>query len=289
MKKYIIIPLFVIFGLISNFVHALDAKSSYERIDAYYKKINEHSMNPIRYGDMSLKCRYWTQANLKEKANAPFFAVGSEITQAIIDGVKNGELIPYVDENFMDDKRMSVEAFFEKLKLEGSDDVVDTEFSDSDGAWGNKSNASKDKKVAEVAHYLAKDISTLVLVEDFIIDKIRACAVLDIVAVTLVLPANLFKKGFSVSVATFKYKDLVEYLNTLPLEKSWVEEGNNVRNIPFPDAIKNGLLDKHIIRRDEIQGRYLIDIYDGDTKKALYAALAEENNRLLMESNLWVY
>jgi len=50
---------------------------------------------PIYENDIMYRTSVWRTINLREKQNQPFFSSQNEITQVIMDGVKNDKLQPY--------------------------------------------------------------------------------------------------------------------------------------------------------------------------------------------------
>ncbi|MFK7899973.1 MAG: gliding motility protein GldN [Cyclobacteriaceae bacterium] len=148
-----------------------------------------------------------------------------------------------------------------------------------------------EKKAGEVFYYAGKDLWQLELKEDIIFDKQRSRMVKDILAFTLLIPAdhpdNL--KGIEETVASFSYKELVEKVFTNNPKAIWFNPYNDKEHKSIADAFKLRLFSSYLTRMSDPQNRTITDIYGGDPGAGIQAARYEENKLLEFEHNLWSY
>jgi gliding motility associated protien GldN len=265
-----------------------------------YAEFNANSLNPIPMPNILYKKRIWREIYLKERKNRPFFSRNREITKFIIEGVKAGALIPYVDENL--DKPMTKEQFMENLALPqdaGGSSGNQIDFDDDAAAWNNKKNdkgskgntKNTDQKSAvaqkHVEYFLPNEITTLEIMEDLIFEKVKGKFIYDIQTIKLIIPADRFPTGLRKNLATFRYKDLVNYLNSRPKETIWFNEVNSAGHITMVNAIEQRRFDSRIVKLENTDDLTLEDIYNKYPKHNLYASLAMEEKLIELCEFFW--
>ncbi|WP_238541596.1 type IX secretion system ring subunit PorN/GldN [Candidatus Amoebophilus asiaticus] len=260
--------------------------------DNPYLQYNENSVIPISEADILFRRRIWREIYLKERKNKPFFARNREITKFIIQGVKEGILIPYKDESL--NEKMTKEQFLENLSLPKEEDLSAQEkalgFTEDNG-WGDK-KAPADKKAVKDKHvdeFLPNEITTLELMEDIIFHKRESTFIYDIQTIKLIIPAEKFPTGLRKTVGTFKYKDLAAYFDSKPKEALWVNVKNNAGNKKLTDAIQLRLFDSRIVKVEDPDDRTVEDIYSKTPKDHLYASQKLEEDLIELEQFIWEY
>ena len=263
------------------------AVSAEESIADAHKISALRSLIPISDEDILVKKRIWRDIYLEEKQNKPFFAHKKEITKYIIEGVKEGLLTPYQDENFS--KPMSKEAFFDNLKLpedSGTAEEQDT-LGLADDDWGD--NDGKEKKTieepSEIAHFLPKEVAILELMEDWIFDKTRSQQIYEIKSIKLIISEDKFETGLRKEVGIFRYKDLATYLDDK--EALWINTQNSAANVKMTEAISLRLFSSRITKLENPNDNTIADIYDKTPKAAIIASKELEEKLLEEEYFLW--
>jgi hypothetical protein len=110
------------------------------------------SVHPIDPSNILYRITNWRRMDLKEKINQPFFSKNNEITKFLIDGVRNGKLVPYSNDSL--NTVLSLEAFNKNLLMEntGGDGLSEEEkkagFGDAnttkaDDGWGGANDKPK--------------------------------------------------------------------------------------------------------------------------------------------------
>ncbi len=253
------------------------------------ERYNENSVNPIPYDNQLYKRTVWRRMDLREKQNQAFFSANNEITRLIIDAVKDGLIVPYVDDSL--NKRMSKEKFLENLKLPTveDDDFGATEgFGDDgwgDSGWGDESVATAEP-VAQ--YYFPSQLTIMKIKEDMIFDKVRARLYYDIQSLEIVIPATEVATGIEKSIGVFKYKDLEQLFRSMPDRAIWYNRYNTAQHRNMADAFLLRLFSARVYKisnpnNDEIQDVYL------DPKDALIKSQQLENKLIEYEHNLWEY
>lgn len=251
------------------------------------KMYNPLSINPTPEEDVLFGKKIWHRMQLQEKANRGFFAPDREITKWIVEGVKDGKIIPYKDEAF--EQPMTQAEFTENLKLPEEDiSAEDKQAGFEDGSnWGDKSVASREEGSKKAEHFFPREISTLMLGINYFFDQKR-CKIInnDIEFIKIVIPANKFPTGLRKEVAVFKYKDLVAYFNTIPEKAVWKHPSNNRLDLSIPEAFALGKFSTIITKVENSDGHTLEDIH-GSPEKALRAA--EELKGKLRDDESFLY
>jgi gliding motility associated protien GldN len=257
-----------------------------------YLEYNKNSIHPIPEPDILFRKRIWREIYLKEKKNKPFFARGKEITKFIIDGVKQGILVPYKDEKL--DEKITKEQFLENLALPQQEALSAHEKAlgfTEDSGWDNKKVSTTDNKTKskekEVEEFLANEITTLEVMEDLIFDKVKSIFLYDVQTIKLIIPAEKFPTGLRKTVATFRYKDLAAYFDSKPKEALWINVKNSAGNIKLTEAIERRLFDSRIVKIENPDDLTVDDIYNKTPKQSLYASQALEEELIELDQFLW--
>lgn len=247
---------------------------------------NPNSIHPIPYSNILIKKRVWRHIDLKEKYNKPFFPHNKELTKYIIEGVRTGQLTPYLEETFANP--MTQEEFFDRLRLPETDESAEEgkKIGFNDKKWGSESSKEpfKEEDLAD-DYFLPSEVSMLELVEDWIFDKVRSVQVYDIQAVKLIIPAHKFETGLRKEVGIFKYKDLAAYFDAQ--EIPWVNVNNSAGNIRLTEAFELRLFSSRIIKLENPDDSTIADIYGKGPKAAAIASKELEEKLLEEEYFLW--
>ncbi|AXI24098.1 GldN: gliding motility associated protein GldN [Cardinium endosymbiont of Sogatella furcifera] len=229
---------------------------SYGRIDHLSQSYNPHATRPIARAYVLYAKKVWREIYLNEKENTPFFMSGKEMPKVIIDGAKNGLLVPYTDDTLAE--AMPLEQLLKHLQIPGAD-------------------------ASTTAHeFFPKEISTLRFVEHVIFNKITARQEYDIESIQLIVPGrNNPPTYLDRPIATFKYKDVIDYFNKLPFESvCWYNTANAAENLTWVDAFSLRLFGSRIVKVGNLDDATVDELYEktpGDGKGLLASqSLARE-------------
>jgi len=256
-----------------------------------YLDYNQNSVHPIPQPHILFRKKIWREIYLKEAKNKPFFAKGQEITKFIVEGIKEGAIIPYADETFK--KPMTREQFLEQISLPKEEGGLSAEEKalglTTDDLWGDKGSTKAVVKENGPAgeFFMPHELTILEVMEELIFNKVSATFIHDVQAVTIVIPAEKFPTGLRRVVATLKYKDLVAYFSSKPKEAVWVNVKNNAANMPFAEAIELRLFDSRIVKVENPDNLTLEDTYNKLPNQHLYAAQDIEEQLMELDQFLW--
>jgi len=255
-----------------------------------YLKYNKNSIKPIPEADILFRQRVWREIYLKERKNKPFFARNREITKFIIQGVKEGVLVPYRDESLTE--RMSKEQFLENLSLPKDEGLLAQEKAlgfTEDSGWGDKKSSANKKEVKnkQVDEFLPNEVTTLELMEDIIFDKRKSEFIYDIQTIKLIIPADKFPTGLRKEIGTFRYKDLAAYFDSKSQEAIWVNVKNSAGNKKLNEAITLRLFDSRIVKTENPDDLTVEDIYNKSPKDHLYASQKIEEELIELQQFVW--
>jgi len=258
---------------------------------------NPNSVNPIHESHKMFKKILWWRMDLTEKQNLPFFSRNGEITKLIIESVKAGLLIPYVDDSL--NKRMSSEVFLESLKIpdEGGDAFTadeiaagfgqQTEEEDPFGGFPTGGGGGAEE-VAVIDEFAPREYTLMEIKEEMFFDKTRSRMFHDIQALTLWLPASANPAGFEKSLASFKYKDLVELFKEMPEKALWYNTQNFAEHKNFADAFQLRLFSANLIKYANPMDELIVDIY-GANKISVIKSQQLEYELIEFENELWEF
>ena len=267
---------------------------------------NENSLRPIHSAHILFKKRLWRRMDLKEKQNRSFFSINNEISKIIIDATKDGLLTPYWNDSLS--REMTREEFLEQIKIpdagdELSQEEIDAGFgntsSDGDG-WGDGGDNSGDgsgddwngsgssSASAAPDYFLPNEVSVMEIMEDAIFDRRRSRMYWDIQTITLVIPPDKFVTGLQRNVATFKYKDLAKFFQSIPQQAVWFNPQNSAEHRNLADAFDLRLFHARIIKISNPQDLDVSSIYSSQ-KAGLLASEQLEYKLAEIESSFWEY
>ncbi len=256
-----------------------------------YDVYNPNSIKPIPEPHILFKKRVWREIYLKERKNRPFFTREKEITKFIIEGVEAGQLQPYTNDTLT--QEMTKEQFRENLRSSSNEEgtaALDKTIANSndDAGWGTQHTTRSTSQDHEEGgdYFLPNEITTLELMEDVIFDKVSSIFRHDVQSITLIIPADKFATGLRKPVATFKYKDLMPYLDSQP-DAIWFNVTNTAGDMKMTEAIELRKFDSRIVKVDNPTDSSVEDIYNKTPKHHLQASqeLAEE----LIELNWFLW
>ncbi|WP_250238477.1 gliding motility protein GldN [Cardinium endosymbiont of Oedothorax gibbosus] len=222
--------------------------SSYGRTDHLSQSYSPHATRPIARAYVLYARKVWREIYLNEKQNGPCFMHGKEISKVIVDGAKNGLLTTYIDDTLTE--IMPQAQFLKNLQISGEDAQTTTH------------------------EFFPKEISTLRLVEHVIFNKITARQEYDIESIQLIVPGRNHPPTYlDHTIATFKYKDVIDYFNKLPFESvCWYNTANAAENLTWIDAFALRLFGSRIVKVGNIDDTTVDELYEkqpGDGKRLI--------------------
>lgn len=264
---------------------------------------NENSVHPIRESDIMLRKRIWRRIDLNEKQNKPFFSFNNEISKILVEAVKAGVLTPYVNDSLT--TRMSREDFLQNVQLPetggglteeeiamgfGQEETADDGW-DTGGGWGDEPSKDSAQTAPVVDEFLPREMNIIELTEDMVFDKKRSRLYWDIQAITLIIPGSnpSLGTGLQRSIATFRYKDLVELFKSMPGEAIWFNPQNSAAHLNLSDAFALRLFSGRIIKVANPEDNMIVDIYSKSPKEGLMASQWVEMELLELEHELWEF
>lgn len=221
---------------------------SYGRTDHLSQSYSPHVTRPIARAYILYARKVWREIYLNEKQNGPCFIRGKEISKVIIDAAKNGLLTPYIDDTLTE--IMPQAQFLKNLQI-----------------------SEEDAQTA--AHeFFPKEISTLRLVEHVIFNKVTARQEYDIESIQLIVPGKNHPPTYlDHTIATFKYKDVIDYFNKLPFELvCWYNTANAAENLTWIDAFALRLFGSRIVKVGNIDDATVDELYETGDQNGLIAS-----------------
>lgn len=252
---------------------------------------NSNSVRPVHESDIMFKKTLWLRMSLNEKINKPFFAKNLEITKLLIDAAKVGIIRPFMNDSMT--SRMPQEEFLSLLKIPNQGDVLSPEEIEifgnggDDELWGEDDPWGQEQEIDfGNDEYFAHQLYILEFKEDLIFDKKRSRMIHNIQSVTIKIPAELNPTGIEKTLATFSYKELVTILFRDNPNAVWYNAKNERYHLNLEDAFDLRLFDAHIIKYDNPNDDYIVDIY-GDGKVSILNSMTYQYDLVEYESHLW--
>ncbi|TSJ81461.1 MAG: gliding motility protein GldN [Candidatus Cardinium sp.] len=216
------------------------ATPSFGRTDHLSESYSPHATRPIARAYILYAKKVWRDIYLNEKKNGPCFMRGKEISKVIVDGVKNGLLVPYTDDTLTE--IMPQPQFLKNLQIPGEDPSSST----------------------LIHEFFPKEISILRLAEHVIFNKVTARQEYDIESIQLIVPGrNNPPTYLDHTIATFKYKDLIDYFNKLPFESiCWYNTANAAESLTWIDAFALRLFGSRIIKVGNVDDATVDELYE---------------------------
>ena len=265
--------------------------------EAQHNLYNPHSLRPVREDDIMFRKTLWFRVDLRTKFNSAFFAQNHEISKVLIDAVKNGRIIPYMNDSL--GNRMSIEEFNRRLTLSSNTEKVLSIESDS---WDNETWVSKKPlthkkekkqqaadKSSEIDQYLPQQLYILELKEDLIFDKRESRMKHDLLAVKLIIPSEQNSLGIEKELASFSYKELIQ--NNVFRNNSnaiWYNSANQAEHRTLEEAFELALFRGHLVKYSNLQDNSIVDMYT-NKKRALQASEQMLHELMEYEYLLWSY
>jgi len=258
---------------------------------------NPHSVYPVHEENKLYSRQVWRRMDLKEKQNWPFFSSNNEVTEIILEAVRDGRLQPYVNDSLT--RRMTKEQFMEQLKIETGeeDDSWGDEGGDAGDAWGaddsggDAGDAWGDAggSAAPADEYIfGNQLTLLELKEDVYFDKIRSRMYYDIQSITMFIPSDATATGLEKPIGTFRFKDLEQLFRSMPNEAIWYNPQNTSQHRNLADAFLLRLFSARVIKVSNPKDQMIVDIYPTE-KEALYESQNQEYKMVEFEHDLWEY
>lgn len=204
----------------------------------------------------------WFRLDLRQKMNVGFFSDNNEITRLLINAVKAGKVRPFKNDSLT--SRLSYTDFLDNLKLPSAgeeDALADAEEWDNDDPW--KEEAETKPKAAAAPEYLPRQLYLLEIKEDLIFDNRRSRMYHDILAITIVIPAEQTPTGIEKVVASFSYKELAEELFANNPNAIWYNYQNSAQHHNLADAFTLRLFDGMLVKYENPKNNTLVDMYKG--------------------------
>lgn len=223
------------------FIWSSSIISSFGRTDHLSQSYSPHATRPLARAYVLYARKVWREIYLNEKQNSPYSMRGKEISKVIVDGAKNGLLVPYKNDTL--EEIMPQAQFLKNLQIPGED-------------------------TPNTAHeFFPNEISTLRLVEHVIFNKITARQEYDIESIQLIVPGrNNPPTYLDHTIATFKYKDLIDYFNKLPFELvCWYNTANAAENLTWVDAFALRRFGSRIVKVDNVDDATVDEQTPGDS------------------------
>ena len=282
MKIYAYVLILV--GLVLPAVSA-DAWAQATRLDEQGN--NPNSLHPIRQGDQMYRMAVWRRLNMNLRPNQPFFASGGEITKLIIDAVQEGRLTPYRNDSLA--SAMTREEFMDNLKLETAEaDPLDGDWGNDFGGFGIEAEQTAASPSAD--YFLPRELYLLEMREDMIFDRKRSRMYFDILAITLILPAdnpNNFS-GLEKPLGTFRFVDLARVFDENP-NAVWYNPQNRAEDKPMSSAFELRLFHSNLYKIYNNRDQTFMDMYSQFDPTGLKYAQKAELDFINFESQLWSY
>lgn len=265
-------------------------------------KVSEFSSMDIELQDVMYKKRVIRRVDLREKINRPFFTQDKRITEVILDAFLSGKIKGYrndslwkgteIDKEYVEDKLQATPSLRDpeeiknlKQQIQKAKDAGDQ----MDVDYYTQELQDYKANNPEGQDYLPREICMLDIHEDVLFDKKRSRLYYDIIAITIVIPAEYnTQKGVDVEVGTFAYKDLKDVFRE-DERAVWFNRQNDVEHKNFVEAIQLRLFDGYLTYVSNPEKQMIIDKYGGDPKQGRLGSTKEEMKLMEKEHNLWSY
>lgn len=241
-------------------------------------EINPFSLRPIPRSHIAYQKSIWLQVSFRQKSNLPLWYAGHELSKFLIENALEGKITAYKDDKL--ESILSKNDLLESLKAEETFEEQTTEFAfDSDNLTENDST----QKLIDFS-----ELSILEIKEDYILDIQHSRMVHDVIAFTLILPAN--KNRFTQKIVSFSYKEIIEKLYR-PLKEDYVVIETTKSNGHIPNLetlIDARFFHGYIVKYDNFKDDYFEDQYDGQ-REAIIKSMQYHEKLIEFESCLWTY
>jgi gliding motility associated protien GldN len=273
LKNYVLL-LVLLSVSTSNFCFAQSALSPNEKNIETEKPqkivqdaINPFSLRPIPKSHIAYQKSIWLQVSFKQKSNLPLWYAGHELSKFLIENALNGTVTAYRDDKL--ETILSKKELLESLKTEEN--------------FGNSIQNDSTEKLIDFS-----ELSILEIKEDYILDIQHSRMVHDVIAFTLILPAN--QTRFTQKIVSFSYKEIIEKLFR-PLKEDYVVIESTKSNGHIPNLetlIDARFFHGYIVKYDNFKDDYFQDQYDSQ-REAVIKSMQYHEKLIEFEGCLWTY
>ncbi len=282
------------------------------------EETNSLSSKAVPESHIMKKLTIWRRIDLHEKKNQPMFAVNSEITRHLIEGVRAGILDAYTTDTC--NRKLTLDAFNKNMKYTvgsgglskdekeagfGSTPAPTTASTETvDDGWGGTTTkpAAGSTPVADDGwggsstdfgvsggsiDFLAKDLYLIELKENWVFDKQRSRQSFDIQTLSILVPSDKSPDGLEKPIVYFKFKDLDRFFRTNP-KCIWYNSENVAQHKNLADAFELRLFTGRIVKNSNPKDQYLDQIYKNQ-REGLLQSQRLEQELMEFEHNLWEY
>ena len=160
---------------------------------------------------------------------------------------------------------------------------------EEDDPFGGFPGSGPAEEIAVSDEFPVRDFSIMEVKEEMYFDRIRSRMYHDIMALTVILPADKNPALFEKPLASFKYKDLVELFKKMPEKAIWYNTQNFAEHKNFADAFQLRLFSANLIKYANPKDQRIVEIYDQSRKAGLIASQQLEYELIEFENELWEY
>jgi Gliding motility associated protein GldN len=280
------------------------------------EEANSMSARPVPEGQIMKKLTLWRRIDLHEKKNQPMFALNSEITKHLIEGVRAGVIDAYSSDTC--NKKLTLDQFNRNLKYTtgagglskeekeagfGSTPAPTTAAEPVDDGWGGTTTtpAAGSKPAANDGwggggdfgasggeiEFLPNELYLIELKENWVFDKQRSRQSFDIQTLTIMIPADKSPDGLEKPMASFKYKDLDRFFRSNS-KCIWYNSENVAQHKNLADAFELRLFQGRIVKNSNPKDQYLDQIFKSQ-REGLLQSQRLEQELMEFEHNLWEY
>ncbi|WP_375558997.1 hypothetical protein ACE193_14795 [Bernardetia sp. OM2101] len=249
-------------------------------------EINPFSLHPIPKSHIAFQKSLWLQVSFHQKANLPLWYAGHELSTFLIENALNGKITAYKDDKL--ENILSKDELLESLKAEENFEInSDTNFENETTSFAfDSDNFNKIDSTQKLIDF--SELSVLEIKEDYILDIQHSRMVHDVIAFTLILPAN--KDRFTKKVVSFSYKEIIEKLYR-PLKEDYVVIESTKSNGHIPNLetlIDSRFFHGYIVKYDNFKDESFEDQYE-NKKKAASRCMQYHEKLIEFEAFLWTY
>lgn len=274
--------------------------------------INPNSIERIPYYEQLYRFRVWRIVDLKEKQNAGFKSVKSDIAEFLVNNIQSGTL-PIYNETVETPSDPKVALVMNTAIEEPAYDRNKSYFASEPASFNGKNYLSSrndnkgnlptdnqwwDLSPDQTSFFSKTDITAITIIEDVIFDKRRSRLYYDIQAIGI-----LAQKSGSTDInpiAFILYKDFHDLVEKAAHSKDvkerdkvmWRNRYNPAENRSFVDAFKLRLFHGVIDKVENPDDRSISEIFtlNGRTYgESVFARWEEEMKMMEKEHNLWEY
>lgn len=258
-----------------------------------------NSIYSVSDEDKMYRITIWRRVHMKEKINQSFFARNREISRILIDGVRDGLLIPYHSDSL--ERRMTKEEFEQRMVIKTGADEDSWGGGDSWGASSNEAEGGADPWAQDSGDDVwgaqgvttpttfARDpteVNILEIKEEAFFDKIRSRMYYHIKALTIYYTD--INTGIREPVASFDYEEAEKVFRMNPDRAVWYNPQNPGQSRNLADAFLLRLFYGRIIKVSN-PNDWTLQEQVNDPQLALYLSQQKEFQLAEYESDLWEY